>query len=114
MSGAAGATSVSVSVPPLLSGNGNGEPIVTVGSGSVAPAPGVNVTVPVHAEGHVPSSRHAGASVPVPVSDPTGGSLRIVSTPGQHVWVDACIAAAVLSNRSTSACPNAIGGVASS
>ena len=114
MSGAAGATSISVSVPPLISGNGSGEPIVTVGSGTVSPVPGTNVTVPLHAEGHVPSSRHATSSVPVPVPDPTGNSLHIVSTRGQHVWIDACIAAAVLSNHSPSACHNALGDVTSS
>jgi hypothetical protein len=114
MSGAAGATSISISVPPLLSGNGSGEPIVTAGNGTVAPVPGLNATVPVHAEGHVPSSHHATSGVSVPVNDPTGVTKHIAAVRGQSVWIDACLAAAVLSNRSTSACPNAFGGVASS
>jgi hypothetical protein len=111
LAGTAGASTVSVSVPGVLGGVA-GNPVVNIGSGSVPPVPGTTATVPVH--GHDDVQVDNPNIVPTGSSDPAG---LLGSTSGhlvtEHSSIDACVAAALLTDRSPNGCGPMASGVSS-
>jgi hypothetical protein len=100
--GTAGASTVSASVPGMLGGT-TSNPVVNVGSGSVPPVPGTTATVPAHGHDDVqvdnPNVVSTGSSDPTGLSSSANGNLV-----SEHSSIDACVAAALLTNRSPNGC----------
>jgi hypothetical protein len=105
LGGPAGASTLSVSLPPVVGGVVGGDPVVTVGSGTVAPAPGADATVPAH------------GTSDVTVNDPTEGTVApvapVADQNGQvasgHASGDACVAVAMLTGHNGDSCGRAAG-----
>jgi hypothetical protein len=107
LGGTAGASTVSLSAPPIAGGFLSGDPVVTIGSGTASPAPGVDATVP----------SQAGSSVAV--DDPTGSTgTPVTSAPlaisNGHVASadassDVCVAVALLTGHDPAGCGEAAG-----
>lgn len=100
--GTAGASTISVSVPGVLGGV-TGNPVVNVGSGSVPPVPGTTANVPVHGHDDVqvdnPNVVSTGSSDPTGLLSAADGNLV-----SEHSSIDACVAAALLTDRSPNGC----------
>jgi hypothetical protein len=105
LGGTAGASTLSVSLPPVVGGVVGSDPVVAVGSGTVAPAPGADATVPAH------------GTSDVTVNDPTEGTVApvapVADQNGQlasgHASGDACIAVALLTGHNGDSCGRAAG-----
>jgi hypothetical protein len=100
--GTAGASTVSVSVPGVL-GGATSNPVVNVGSGSVPPVPGTTATVPARGHDDVqvdnPNVVSTGSSEPTGLLSAANGNIV-----REHSSIDACVAAALLTDRSPDGC----------
>jgi hypothetical protein len=105
LGGTAGASTVSLSAPPIAGGFLSSDPVVTIGSGTASPAPRVDGTVPSQAGGDVAVDVPTGSTgLPVPSAPVPIGDGHVASA---DTTADACVAVALLTGHDPAGCGGA-------